>query len=140
MIYTEEKMSDQTKSVKQLETIRVDTGTVVVEGKVENIGEAISKALDRKNRQIPIEDFSRLVSWLTETAEVKSKREIVRNPRTAFEKPIVVITDRGAPSGVFLSFNAPAELPKEVKLFLLALMNAVSCKKIVVGEEDATTL
>ena len=133
-------MTDQTKPIKQSETIRVNTGTVVVEGKVENIGKAISKALDRKNCQIPLEDFSRLVSWLERAIEVKNKREIVRNPRTAFEKPIVVITDRGAPSGVFLSFGAPAELPKEVKLFLLALMNAVNYKNIVIREEDATTL
>jgi len=133
-------MSDQTKSVKQLETIKVDTGTVVIEGKVENIKKVISKALDRKNCQIPIEDFSRLVSWLEQAIGIKSKHEIVRNPSTVFEKSIVVITDRGVPSGVFLSFDAPAELPKEVKLFLLALMNAGSCKKIVIGEEDATTL
>ena len=133
-------MSDQTKSVKQLETIKVDTGTVVIEGKVENIKKVISKALDRKNCQIPIEDFSRLVSWLEQAIEIKSKREIVRNPSTVFEKPVVVITDKGAPSGVLLSFDAPAELPKEVRLFLLALMNAVSCKKIVIREEDAATL
>ena len=50
MIHTEERMTDQKKSVKHLETIRVDAGIVIVEGKIENIKEAISKALDRKNR------------------------------------------------------------------------------------------
>lgn len=114
---------------EQSETTRVDAGKVVIEGKVENVGEVISRALEEKNRQISLEDFPALTSWLEQAVEVKNKREIVRNPRTAFEKPIVVITDRRAPSGVFLSFKAPAELPKEMKLFLLALMNASICKE-----------
>ncbi len=114
---------------EQSETTRVDAGKIVVEGKVENVGEVISRALEKKNRQISLEDFPTLVSWLEQAVEVKNKREMVRNPKTAFEKPIVVITDRGAPSGVFLSFKAPAELPKEIKLFLLALMNASICKE-----------
>ena len=117
------------RRAQQSGTTRVDTGKVVVEGKVENVGEVISRALEKKNRQISLEDFPALTSWLEQVVEVKNKREIVRNPRTAFEKPIVVITDRGAPSGVFLSFKAPAELPKEIKLFLLALMNASICKE-----------
>ena len=108
--------------------ITVDTGRIKVSGEVKNIGETLKKAMERRESQIPLTDFNRLTEWLKENIVVKSKREIVRNPKETLSHPIVVITHNGAPDGVYISFNAPAEIPSEVKLFLLGVLNAATCK------------
>lgn len=103
----------------------------MVKVRTEDVGKVIEKGLKKKEGRIPIEDFAGLMEWLEQVVEIRKKRDLVRNPKGAFESPIVVITNRGTLEGVFLNFREVSklsELPKEVRTFLLALINVSVCK------------
>jgi len=110
---------------------QVESRRAVVEGEVKNLKELVEKALEEKKIEESLEDFSNLTKFLEKVIDVKSKREVSRNPKDAFKSPIVVVTDRGAPLGAFINFSASKELPlpKDLRFFLYGLIQASICKR-----------
>jgi len=107
-------------------------GKLTVEGEVKgDLKDFLERVIKAKEEEKNLKDFSSLTRWLEKVIEVKNKREVVRNPRGAFSKPITVITDRGTPVGAFISFNLPEDfpLPKEVRIFLLGLLQSAVCRR-----------
>ncbi len=86
------------------------------------------KLVEKASKRQSFENLDRLLEWVLNETVVKGKREIVRNPKEAFEDRIVLVMDRKTPKGVFISFDAAAELPAELRAFLSMVLNAGGCK------------
>ena len=105
--------------------VTIDADNFRIEGEIkDNVIEIFEQIMTDKLNTPSLDDFEKLCRWLESNIVTKDKNAV--NDKL-FDNNIAVIMNRNIPIGVYLNFNN-RRLPKEIKVFLLAVIDAYMSK------------